>query len=90
MKDCWPFGAALRGEALSRLMLRWLKTVVVSDEEKAPVRRQAGIRKTSASESLLKCRNNLDDIGTGVFWLSRDEPGGCPLTGQVVSGMKTT
>jgi hypothetical protein len=33
----WPFGAALRGEASSRLMLRWLKTVVVSDEEKAPV-----------------------------------------------------
>jgi hypothetical protein len=36
MRDCWPFGAALRGEASSRLMLRWLKTVVVSDEGKAP------------------------------------------------------
>ena len=34
MKD-WPFGAALRGEAPNRLMLRWLKTVVVSDEETA-------------------------------------------------------
>ena len=33
----WPFGVALRGEASNRLMLRWLKTVVVSDEEKAPV-----------------------------------------------------
>ncbi len=32
----WPFGAALRGEAPNRLMLRWLKTVVVNDEEKAP------------------------------------------------------
>ena len=30
-----PFGAALRGEASNRLMLRWLKTVVVSDTEKA-------------------------------------------------------
>jgi hypothetical protein len=29
----------------------------------------------------------LDDIGTGVFRRLRDEPGGCPLTGQVVSGM---
>ena len=48
-------------------MLRWLKTVVVSDEEKAPVRRQVGTRKTSASESLLTCRNSLDDIETGVF-----------------------
>ena len=32
----WPFGAALRGEVSNRLMLRWLKTVVVSDEEKGP------------------------------------------------------
>jgi hypothetical protein len=31
----WPFGVALRGEASNHLMLRWLKTVVVSDEEKA-------------------------------------------------------
>jgi hypothetical protein len=27
-------------------MLRWLKTVVVSDEEKAPERRQVGAGKT--------------------------------------------
>ena len=31
----WPFGVALRREASNHLMLRWLKTVVVSDEEKA-------------------------------------------------------
>ena len=54
----WPFGVALRGEMSNRLMLRWLKTVVVSDEEKAPERRQVGTRKTSASEPLLTCRNN--------------------------------
>ena len=35
MKDCWPFGIALRGEMPNHLMLRWLKTVVVNDEEKA-------------------------------------------------------
>jgi hypothetical protein len=34
----WPFDVALRGEASNRLMLRWLKTVVVSDEEKASVK----------------------------------------------------
>jgi len=39
-------------------MLRWLKTVVVSDEEKAQVMRQVGIGKTSASEPLLKCRKS--------------------------------
>jgi hypothetical protein len=53
----WPFGAALRREASNHLMLRWLKTVVVSDEEKASERRQVGIRKTNVSESLLTCRN---------------------------------
>ena len=31
-----PFGVALRGVMSNRLVLRWLKTVVVSDEEKAP------------------------------------------------------
>jgi hypothetical protein len=40
-----------RGVASSRLMLRWLKTVVVSDEEKAHVMRQAGTRKTTTAEA---------------------------------------
>jgi hypothetical protein len=44
MKDSWPFGAALRGEASNRLMLRWLKTVVVSDEEKASQEASGGDR----------------------------------------------
>jgi hypothetical protein len=38
-------------------MLRWLKTVVVSDEEKAHLMRQVGTRKASASEPLMTCRN---------------------------------
>src|ERR1039458_7687021 len=67
MKVSWPFGAALRREAPSRLMLRWLKTVVVSDEEKAPVRRQAGTGKASASESLLTCRNPKTTSKPGCF-----------------------
>jgi len=53
MKDCWPFGVALRGETSSHLRLRWLKTVVVSAEEKAHQMRQAGTGKASASEPLL-------------------------------------
>jgi hypothetical protein len=44
MKDCWPFGVALRGEIPNRLMLRWLKTVVVSDEEKARMTVSGGVR----------------------------------------------
>jgi hypothetical protein len=35
MEACWPFGVVLRGEASNRPVLRWLKTVVVSDREKA-------------------------------------------------------
>lgn len=46
------------------------------------------ITKASASEPLMKCRKRIDDIKTGVESLLRDEPGGCLLIGQVVSGMK--
>ena len=35
MEALWPSGVALRGEASNHRMLRWLKTVVVSDPEKA-------------------------------------------------------
>jgi hypothetical protein len=40
----WPFGVALRREAPNHLMLRWLKTVVVSDEEKASEEASGGDR----------------------------------------------
>src|SRR5512132_1692611 len=46
------------GEASNHLMLRWLKTVVVSEEEKAHVMRQVAIRKASVSEPLSTCRND--------------------------------
>ena len=39
------------GVASNRLMLRWLMTVVVSDEEKAHVMRQVGTGKTTAAET---------------------------------------
>ena len=53
----WPFGVALREETSNRLELRWLKTVVVSVEEKAHVMRQVGTGKASVSEPLMTCRN---------------------------------
>jgi hypothetical protein len=56
MKD-WPFGVARRRVAPNRLMLRWLKTVVVSDEEKAQFMRQVGTGKANVSESSWTCRN---------------------------------
>ena len=56
MKVLWPFGVAPAGEASTHLKLRWLKTVVVSVEEKAHVMRQVGIGKASVSEPLMTCR----------------------------------
>ena len=72
-------------------MLRWLKTVVVSDAEKAQVMRQVGIRKTVRSleveiaveVSLPKSKRHQN---RGVCGLSREQPGGCTLIGRVVSG----
>src|SRR5664279_5155999 len=85
MKVLWPFGVALRGEMSSRLMLHWLKTVVVSDGEKAACessgRDQEGERERTVGEA----SNTRDDIKTEVCVYLRDESGGNPFTGQVVS-----
>jgi hypothetical protein len=59
MMKVWPFGVALRGEASNHLLRPWLKTVVVSEWEKAHKMRQVGIRKASASESLKTCRKRI-------------------------------
>ena len=50
--------------------------------------RQVWITKASASEPLMRRRKRMDDIETGVESLPRDEPGGCLLIGQAVSGVK--
>jgi hypothetical protein len=47
-------------------MLRWLKTVVVSDEEKARTTGQAGTGKASESELLMTCRDQINGIETGA------------------------
>ena len=41
----------LRGQALNHPVLRWLKTVVVSDRETAHLMRQVGTRKTFQKRS---------------------------------------
>ena len=47
MGDCWPPSVGLRGQALNHPVLRWLKTVVVSDQGNgAAGPRQVGTRKT--------------------------------------------
>ena len=91
----WPFGVALRGVMSNRLKLRWLKTVVVSVEEKAHVMRQVGTGKASMSESLMTCRNEQKTSkpdrakGSGISlagarWLARR----CPAYRRRESGLR--
>ena len=64
-------------------MLRWLKTVVVSDVEKAHGMRQVGTGKTVRSPrfrgSLLTLLNKVTSK-PGCSRSARDESGGCPLS----------
>ena len=52
MENCWRSSVGLRGQALNHPVLRWLKTVVVSDREKAHKMRQVGTRKTCQKRSV--------------------------------------
>jgi hypothetical protein len=48
-----------------------------------------GIRKMSEPEPLLTCRYKRGGIETVVMFRTAGAgPGGCPMTGQVVSGME--
>ena len=65
-------------------MLRWLKTVVVSDVEKAHVMRQVGIGKTVRSprfRGIAVDVSLLNKVASkpGCSRSARDESGGCPL-----------
>jgi hypothetical protein len=84
----WPSGTALQGEVSNHRKLLRLRAVVVSVAEKAHVMRQVRAGKANVSEPLLKRRKRSGVIKTGVQSLPRDEPGGCLLTGQVVTGVK--
>jgi hypothetical protein len=65
-------------------MRRWLKTVVVSDEEKAS-KKASGRGWEDDHWGSIEIIS--DGIETGVSSDLRDEPGGCPLIGQVVPGV---
>ncbi len=46
------------------------------------VLRQVRIKKTNASEPLMKCRKNESDVETGIETLSREGSGGIPVYGS--------
>ena len=99
MEDCWPSGVALRGETSSHPALRWLKTVVVGgwgkgardasggDQEDVP-ESVSRPRRRGAGRDAVSAGIKTDGIETGDSNDLRDEPGGCPLSGRVVSGVK--
>jgi hypothetical protein len=66
-------------------VLRWLKTVVVSDQGK-------GVQEASGRGREDDCWRSIEilsgDVETGVWCKSRDEPGGCPLIGRAASGVE--
>jgi hypothetical protein len=92
MKDCRPFGAALRGEASNRPLLRWLKTVVVSDEGKGARDASGGCQEGVASKVPYGIHRLIASLfrkaasKPGVTAWPGIEPGGYPVTGQVVPG----
>ena len=82
----WPSGAALHGEASNHLMLRWLKTVVVSDEEKARgVRWGPGRRSLRKRPEIFRRHRNrgVQMVPGGAWWVPADWPGGARRRGEV-------
>ena len=82
-----PSASPLRGVASNRLVLRWLKTVVVSDEEKAPVEVSGGDREGERERTAVEASRMVDGIRTRATNRSWDESGGDPCAGQAVPGV---
>lgn len=88
MKDFGPSESLCVGEASNRHMLRRLRSFVVSDVLKGAGR---GVGWGSGRRSLVTCRYLTSSVIKTVGSLcSRDESGGCPLTGRMVTGMEAT
>ena len=85
----WPLEAGLQGQAPNHLKLLWSRATVVSVKEKSRHRIvQVWVREPSVSEPLMRCRNAMDDVKTGVLTMSQDESRGNLLTAWVGSGIK--
>jgi hypothetical protein len=85
----WPFAVALQGEVANHREVRRSRAGVLSVAEKARCQRvRCGSRRRAKAIPPMRRRKRIGDIETGVELLPRDEPGGCLLIGQVVSGVK--
>jgi len=98
MEACWPSGVVLRGRAPNHPVLRWLKTVVVSDREKARLIASGGDqedvpealgRGDLVGRALLRRRKGLDGIEIGGPASSLETSlAGARVLGQVVPGVE--
>ena len=84
----WPSVVALQEEATNHPKVRRSRAVRAERWGKRRACERVGYpMKANESEPQMKCRNALDDIKNGSCMWTRDEPGGCLLIDQVVSGM---
>jgi hypothetical protein len=86
----WSSAAVLQGKAANHPEL--LRSRAVGGERRGKRRAvsasgvdQEDERKRSIDDV---SKPHTDDIGTGLGWMARDEPGGCLFIGQAVSGME--
>ena len=88
MEACWPFGVVVRGRAQNHRVLRWLKTVVVSDGEGALDRVGWGPgRRSRKRPARMGCACAVEASLAQTRWHRRrgvwlffcDEPGGRPV-----------
>ena len=73
----------MQAQISNRGKRRRLRVFVVSVAGKGGAGlRQVRIKKTNASEPLMKCRKNESDVETGIETLSREGSGGLPVYGS--------
>src|SRR5436309_7734106 len=74
-----PLDAGDQAQASNHCKLLSSKAMVVSIAAKGGTRaRQVRSEEASASEPLMKCRNDIGDVKTGGSSSSRDQFGSCP------------
>jgi hypothetical protein len=97
MEDRRPSGVGPRGQTPNHPLLRWLKTVVVSEGEKARKTRQVGTGKTfqkpsagqSAAGALLRRRDPFSGIEIGGSWGALEiSLADARVAGQAVPGVE--
>ena len=81
MEACWHSSVGPRGRALNHRMLRWLKTVVVSDPEKARLIVSGGDQ-----EDVPEARGRGDLVGRALLRRRNSETASKPVANTNTGG----